>query len=475
MPTSIIRLYDTDGEKLIDSISGEYEDAFSFETFEHIIEAHKNAPLKTPDGDIVSNPVYGDYKLPDNCTQTKKNAIIARIASWDEKRPEKAFYSYYDASQLNRALFRTQKYMGKLLLHRIHVLNPLTNTEIVGDIMYFMVNCQDDEAKEPAGHTTLVKDDDAKGDVMRPRRSTLDKRKNANRQKPKKLSIDVSAFTAKYDIAQNTGSPVKASTTIAVQASPPTSNSKKEKMRMIASPFLENRIKSPFSAIERVLRPTTGGVKNKSNYTLIKSEDAQMLHSAPVLDASKKHQEFETKLAQLALKEKSSAQTPPQRRRSLSLANSPHGGNYKGWVKDLCAKKGELLEVIEQEEAQLKCDPTSPRLDVKESNDVQKDNDAPTTAKVVYYNAHFIGTDTNFLDSPEIRGIFARNCLDLSELGILEMPEVTGFNEDAMAQFGTPLHGHRNWIVTFSIYFMVIVAIALFSIVIYHQVSKVKG
>lgn len=57
----------------------------------------------------------------------------------DPKQPEKAFYSYYNAYQMNKILFQTQNYNDKRLLHRLFVLNPLTNSDIVGDVEYFKV------------------------------------------------------------------------------------------------------------------------------------------------------------------------------------------------------------------------------------------------------------------------------------------------------------------------------------------------
>ncbi|KAJ1543868.1 hypothetical protein HK096_008042 [Nowakowskiella sp. JEL0078] len=112
----IIRLLDSEGEKVLDSVLTEYEDSFCLENFGDLIELHATSePLGT------------------------KKFIIARVQTWDCKQPEKAFYSYYDAFQLNKILFQTQVYLGKKLIHRLHVLNPLTNTDIIGNVQYFMV------------------------------------------------------------------------------------------------------------------------------------------------------------------------------------------------------------------------------------------------------------------------------------------------------------------------------------------------
>jgi hypothetical protein len=47
--------------------------------------------------------------------------IIARVTTRDPNDPEKLYYSYYDAHQINRVLFRTQSDQG--LLHRMKAKN----------------------------------------------------------------------------------------------------------------------------------------------------------------------------------------------------------------------------------------------------------------------------------------------------------------------------------------------------------------
>ncbi|KAI8607134.1 hypothetical protein BC830DRAFT_1175655, partial [Chytriomyces sp. MP71] len=112
----IIKLLDSTGERVLDSVSAEYEDSFSLESFADLISAHENA-----------NPAG------------TRAFIIARVQTWDHKHPERAYYSYYDAFQLNKILFQTQVYFDKKLIHRLHVLNPLTNTDIIGDVQYFII------------------------------------------------------------------------------------------------------------------------------------------------------------------------------------------------------------------------------------------------------------------------------------------------------------------------------------------------
>ncbi|KNC98812.1 uncharacterized protein SPPG_05789 [Spizellomyces punctatus DAOM BR117] len=122
--SDVIRLLDSSGTNVLDSVSTDYEDSFCLETFGDLISMHRESEPKGT-----------------------KEFIIARVQTWDHKQPEKAFYSYYSAYQLNKILIKTQKYKGKRLIHRLHVLNPLTNTDIIGNVQYFMVKSQSD-AKE---------------------------------------------------------------------------------------------------------------------------------------------------------------------------------------------------------------------------------------------------------------------------------------------------------------------------------------
>jgi len=121
----VIRLLNSSGTSVMDSVSVEYEDSFCLDTFGELIEQHQNSEPKGT-----------------------KNFIIARVQTWDHKQPEKAYYSYYNAFQLNKILFQTQIYLGKKLIHRLRVLNPLTNTDIIGNVNYFMVKGKASELKK---------------------------------------------------------------------------------------------------------------------------------------------------------------------------------------------------------------------------------------------------------------------------------------------------------------------------------------
>jgi hypothetical protein len=107
----MIKLIDTKHE-IVDSVSLSYEDSFTLDTFQDMINASH---------------------------EVDKSFIFARVATADPKQPDKSFYSYYNAYQLNKVLFQTQVIKGKKYIHRLHVLNPLSNLDIVGDVLYFQV------------------------------------------------------------------------------------------------------------------------------------------------------------------------------------------------------------------------------------------------------------------------------------------------------------------------------------------------
>lgn len=63
---SFIRLLDSKGEKILDSVAADYEDSFTLETFGDLSESHESTePVGT------------------------KHFIIARVQTWDPKQPEK--------------------------------------------------------------------------------------------------------------------------------------------------------------------------------------------------------------------------------------------------------------------------------------------------------------------------------------------------------------------------------------------------
>lgn len=94
-----------------ESIDGMDEECFTLEPFESLIQ---------------------------NASRTNKEFILARVATADPSEPNKHYYSYYAAYQINKVLFRTQPSEG--LLHRMKARNPLNNMPIVGDVYYFAIS-----------------------------------------------------------------------------------------------------------------------------------------------------------------------------------------------------------------------------------------------------------------------------------------------------------------------------------------------
>ncbi|TPX67880.1 hypothetical protein SpCBS45565_g03485 [Spizellomyces sp. 'palustris'] len=86
------------------------EEPFTLETLGQLIRAHKR-----------------------QC----KTLILARVETVEGRM------FYYSAHQLNKVIFRKFGKEGEYLF-RLYALNPLTNTEIVGDVRYFAVEAHDD-------------------------------------------------------------------------------------------------------------------------------------------------------------------------------------------------------------------------------------------------------------------------------------------------------------------------------------------
>ncbi|KAJ3351859.1 hypothetical protein GGF32_004052 [Allomyces javanicus] len=152
----IIRLLDANGQDLLDSVSGDYEDSFCLETFADLIKMHAALTVDQPKPKPAVDPA-GTIKSGESVSPPPRPRcfILARVQTWDAKQPGRAYFSYYNAYHLNKILFQTQIYLKKKLIHRLHVLNPLTNTDIIGNVQYFMVQPKD--APATAGPSNVVK------------------------------------------------------------------------------------------------------------------------------------------------------------------------------------------------------------------------------------------------------------------------------------------------------------------------------
>ena len=110
MPSSI-KLISADNVE-VGTIPANSEEPFTLETLETLIDDHH---------------------------KERKSFILARVETRDPALPKRSAFHYYAAHHLNKVIFR--KYGPKCeYLFRLCALNPMTNTEIVGDVKYFMVD-----------------------------------------------------------------------------------------------------------------------------------------------------------------------------------------------------------------------------------------------------------------------------------------------------------------------------------------------
>ncbi|RKO94672.1 hypothetical protein BDK51DRAFT_29029 [Blyttiomyces helicus] len=135
----VIRLLDSSGTRVLDSVAAEYEDSFCLETFGDLAKAHMECDPKGTKSFVIARVQTWDHKQPNKVRSEKLEEGGSgyragdKLARGDGKGGRRCAY------QLNKILFQTQIYLGKKLIHRLHVLNPLTNTDIIGNVQYFMV------------------------------------------------------------------------------------------------------------------------------------------------------------------------------------------------------------------------------------------------------------------------------------------------------------------------------------------------
>ncbi|KAI8812512.1 hypothetical protein BJ742DRAFT_705616 [Cladochytrium replicatum] len=444
----IIRLLDSGGEKVLDSVSAEYEDSFCLDTFGDLIKAHR---------------------------ASSKCFILARVQTWDHKQPEKAFYSYYDAFQLNKTLFQTQQYLSKKLIHRLHVLNPLTNTDIIGNVSYFMV--------KPGSQQEAKPDATTKSDVFSHKLDTPD----PELQPSKTLEIEAGMYATKkratvdpiitqqlpltIDIPPATpavreiekGEPATwtlgGPSVSAEEENPPRRPSLgvitrrlslSPTRRMSLSP---RRKSAPLSApVNRVILPLspipatnpTSDISNQPaqqprRHTSYNAET--MLKPPPSLVPTTIHAKQQQKIIVPPGKitrftlpvptdelQNVAPPTAARRRRSLSYVNAVSASGVK-------ASFQEWLEMVSEESPHPEQD-----FDVVKpfgssavtTEPLGTTAKSPKTAAPVIYDALLFATDNDFLETSKTRAIFKENALQPEDAKLFEMPPYTGESEPAV-------------------------------------------
>jgi hypothetical protein len=483
----VIRLMNSSGTAVMDSVSVEYEDSFCLDTFGELIEQHQNSEPKGT-----------------------KNFIIARVQTWDHKQPDKAYYSYYNAFQLNKILFQTQIYLGKKLIHRLRVLNPLTNTDIIGNVNYFIVkgktselkNEKCNEVKIDVGMTDINKGKTAdmgydKEECIK----TVNLKENDENHLPE-LTIETASnmekgIPLKTDNDLKTTSPKKKKPLPKINTSlnntptdiipPSPSVLANEKGGVgswtIASPAVYECKDEDFPKkvwIKRklsLLTPSTKTTFNKQrNSTLDCIEENHDEYGSTVGMVQPKEQKIEVSSSEQPTLEHTEITTipigtvtqfakpvpqdqvlkivPPTikgRRRSLSYLNTlsatpKNNCSLREW---LVYMKKETMKLDEdtnengekkdydsvdlgKENKREEVDITNSKLNTE--NETKKDDTDVTDIDIEMFDAVLFATDDDFLEKSKIRSIFKKNAITPEDAKLFEMPEYKGVSNSEEAQ-----------------------------------------
>ncbi|KAJ3075752.1 hypothetical protein HDU98_006990 [Podochytrium sp. JEL0797] len=444
----IIRLLDSKGDRVLDSISAEYEDSFCLETFSDLIASHANVG---------------------------RSFIIARVQTWDHKLPESKFFSYYNAYNLNKILFQTQVFFDKKLIHRLNVLNPLSNTDIIGNVQYFMVT----KSTQPRTMSTTTS--------LRVSSST----NNPTRSQEENASTKSIAPSSMFI---RTAKPTSTKPTLTVStktnpSSPPTSDfpPPSPSVQKIESdePASWTLTSPSVSTIPEEDEPTPDAIKNPNNTPAYSPHTpppaptnilTTLTHrfsflTAPKIPiASKQNHDLESNHPSLTIKALispshlhpqmslptapptrvtipdgtvtrfaqplvSPADTVPKtdksRRRSLSYLNAVNamGGveqraGFEEWVKMVREETRSLDGAGEDEDYDFVNPFGSPKK-MSASTGGRNDEEEVGEGQVVTYDALLFATDDDFLENSKIRTLFRQNAVAPEDAKLFEMTPVT--------------------------------------------------
>jgi hypothetical protein len=475
----LIRLLD--GDKLLDCVDGQYEDSISIESFSSIIQAHEECEPKGT-----------------------KHSIIARVQTWDKKQPEKAYYSYYDAYQLNKILFKTQVYLNQKVIHRLQVLNPLTNTDIIGNVLYFIIDKGDEEHSEhPLTDPKPTCQEIEKTAVMQECKVNVQEDDTSetgnliNRPVPKRkmvaanLRIDIGKerkqqnwtlakpVVCKLEEKTHSSSPLSAPADMLVQMSLKIKKSVSSPLKQYQSNTsvedLEQRDPEANVVVEEIKvkargrqRSTTVSAvyKRPTEQALKLGRNADHFTSAPPGSATRFNMPISIPEENNNTEEQ---KTPPQRRRNMTLANSaiePTEDVYKEWIRSICSPVA----------SPSKTKPTDSQTPVA----VDNQSTVPESAnKIVVYTARLCGTDMEYMEKAELRDLFLRNTTNAEETKLLEMPPFNGIrNEgDVLLMFDNDNvccgGGQREkTCMEFLVVFIVVVVLVIFIILLIRVLKK---
>jgi hypothetical protein len=414
-----IQLYDEKANKLLDTVAGAYEDSFSLETFASIINAHRDAD---PPG--------------------TKSAIIARVQTWDRNQPDRAFYSYYDAIQLNKILFKTQVYMGQKLIHRLHVLNPLTNTDILGNVLYFKV-CKPEEAQ--ALDDLILNTNRAGGPGLNNATSTdvlttLDPKPLKRKNKPHQLQFlqtQVESFTLSGPVVARdkdqenivTNAVRRMSVSVRGPIPAPVEIARRLSMALGYPQNPHQKVKDE-GQIERgtglivtdTIETKVGNVKRRTTH--VYKESAPVSVSRRALASVSVPPGSITQFSQPVQDKLEVPEQPYSRGRELSFANSApvlDSEKYQEWLQMMTEKIGSARSLNALTEGD-EMNENAPAPEVSQTD----------SSRSVVFKARLIGTDMEFLESSKLRAIFRNNAVNPDEAKLLEMPPVNEGDAERM-------------------------------------------
>ncbi|KAI8894279.1 hypothetical protein BC833DRAFT_605471 [Globomyces pollinis-pini] len=385
----IIRLLDSHASDMIDSVASDYEDSFSLDSFGDSCLAH-----------FDSEPKH------------MKGFIIARVQTLDPKQPDKAFYSYYNAYYLNKILFQTQLYLKKKFIHRLHVLNPLTNTDIIGDVLYYIV-------KPTSKNLASIEE-------YKQRTSSVDSKEQSK-------SID-KGKGEQIQLSDNVGNDMTNNWTFG------------NHIITVDTDQTENMVSSPFRGS---LTPTLSGIKLReegtgkffevpiTKYSNLKpNRSRSLLTVVTKLPDSVVHvNDFNKKLVTPGVITQFSVpidhnrltavipKSQKSQRRALSYRNAISASgvpaSFLEWVKMIQADEDRLNGDIDED-----YDTILPTVFNKLSaNDPVSQDESEKSP--FYIDAIYCGTDNDYLCSSDVRQMFRDNCIDIEGSKLFEMAEVT--------------------------------------------------
>ncbi|KAI9346914.1 hypothetical protein BDR26DRAFT_799832 [Obelidium mucronatum] len=452
----VIRLLDSKGERVLDSVSAEYEDSFCLETFGDLIAAHDDCEPKGT-----------------------RSFIIARVQTWDHKQPDSKFFSYYNAYHLNKILFQTQIYLDKKLIHRLNVLNPLSNTDIIGNVQYFMVKTSRKSTcrmSKAAAAAVISKNPDP----ARPASSisvnpplfppTVTATTTSGTKKPEISIKTAPKFLAPHPNSNNDLPPPSPSVQ-KIEAGDPSSWTISSPS--VANVFDEENISGPRAPNNTPSSATAGGIvgklakrlshltttttttkqqqqKGHNNLNKVDIETGQNHPQSYTIKAlvSPVHLQQQPQMslgrglqnAKVGIPEGSITRfarpvsmndaalipaTQKSRRRALSYLNAMNATgqavSFEDWVLMV---KGD--KAVGQQQETLDYDVVNPFGSPKQSFPIKEETeDEQESEGVTTYDAFLFATDDDFLESSKVRAIFRDNAVVADEAKLFEMTPVT--------------------------------------------------